>query len=195
MWFTRAMGAVVAAIIAGAVVLFIGFLGRQALRGVGHVARRGPDRQKLIAAMRNDLDINIERLQAASLATREEQPDGSVRTVYKFGSGVRRPPPTLPVLRRASFDDANRPECRKVIDPLTGPLEDAIAALDRYASIDRDRFLMAWDAAMHPVMESMVIGDPGHQTNRANMKVVVDTDKEMSSTLSFLKNLRRAIGE
>ena len=53
-----------------------------------------------------------------------------------------------------------------------------------------NRFSDAWHGAMNPAMERMVVGDPAHQTNRANAKVIIDTDHQMSRTRAALAALR-----
>jgi hypothetical protein len=190
------MGAVALSVVAGLVVAAIGFLGRQL---VWPVIRRASLRRHhrrecdaLFCSLEEDLTVTIDRLTAASLAERSTNEEGTERTFYRFGSDRgRRPVPELPLLRRGSLD-AVRERCTDCLGTLAGLVDDAIGAADRYEAIDRDRFRDAWRASMNPVMERMVVGDPGHQTNRSNMKVVVDVDKDLSHTRAVLIALRDA---
>jgi len=143
-------------------------------------------------ALRADLIEDLDRLAGASLATREPGEDGRERVVYRFGRGRIGRAPELPILRRAALDQA-RPLARWCLGNRAGLMDDAAAALDRYQTIDVDRFRDAWNAAMNPAIERMVVGDPGHLTNRANMKKVVDIDRQMSRTRAALSALLDAL--
>jgi len=189
--------AALVAIAVGLVVSLIGFLARQILlpplRRFGALFRRPLDCRRLLDAALSELETNIERLAAASLASREVQGDGTERVFYRFGlaySGT--PAPELPTLRQAALDDLNV-FGRRCLGNAVGLLEDAIAGIARYDAVDRDRFTDAWHGAMNPAIERMVIGDPGHQVNRANAKVVIDTDKVMGVTREALVRFRNAI--
>lgn len=191
------MGALLLAIVAGLAVTLIAFLARQVLLPVLRAARRRLRRphecRRLVEAARAELELNVERLEHASLATREWQEDGTERVFYRFGnaySGMA--VPNLPTPRRSALDEL-RANGRQCLGDAAGALDDAIAAIDRYDAIDLDRFREAWHGAMNPAMERMVMGDPGHQTNGANAKVVVDTDKQMAATRSALSALAAAI--
>lgn len=191
------MEAALVGIAVGLAVTLIAFLSRQfflppATR-LGAWFRRPGDCRRLLDTARSELQTNIERLASASLASREVQDDGSERVFYRFGSAYSGlPVPELPTLRRAALDDLNVFGHRCLGDA-AGLLEDAIAAIARYEAVDRDRFRDAWHGAMNPAIERMVIGDRGHQVNRANAKLVMDTDKVMTATCEALVTLRRAI--
>jgi len=177
------MGTLLLAVAAGLTVALIGFVARKilwpALQRGWRWARRGHDCRSLLELLRFELIEDIDRLAAASLASREGNEDGTERTVYRFGRAHARRTPELPTLRRAALDDAHS-QARSCLGDQAGLLDDAVAAVDRYAALDIDRFRDAWNAAMNPTMERMVIGDLGHRANQANSKMVVDTDHELS---------------
>lgn len=185
------------AIVVGLVVAFVGFIGRQlllpAIRSLAAWIRRPRACRRLLDAARGELGVNIERLASASLASREVEEDGTERVFYRFGSAYSGlPVPSLPTLRRSALD-ALHTFGRRCLGDSAGLVDDALACLERFEGIDRDRFAEAWHGAMNPVMERMVIGDPGHRINRASAKVVMDTDKLMTATRDGLDALRCAI--
>lgn len=113
---------------------------------------------------------------------KEEQPDGSVRTSYRFGSAYSSlSAPELPIIRRSSLDDLSAAG-RKCLGSNGGALEDALGAIARYEAIDVEAFRNAWHGAMHPVVEHMVIGDPGHRTNLEHSRFAIETDQQMART-------------
>lgn len=191
------MDAALIAIAVGLAVSFVAFLARQlilpAMARAVRWARRPRDCRRLVDAARAELDFNIERLESASLASREIEEDGTERVFYRFGSAYSgMPVPELPTLRRSALDALDL-FGRRCLGPVAGSLDDALAAIARYEALDLERFAEAWHGAMNPVIERMVIGDPGHQTNRANAKVVMDADKLLSRTREVLVALRADI--
>ena len=191
------MEAALVAIAVGLAGTFVAFLSRQLLlpplRRLGAWFQRPRHCRRPLDAARSELETNIERLASASLASREVEDDGSERVFYQFGSaysGLR--VPELPTLRRAAMDDLNVVG-RRCLGDAAGLLEDAIAGIARYEAVDRDRFRDAWHGAMNPAIERTVMGDPGHQVNRANAKFVMDADRVMTVTREALVTLRGAI--
>ena len=191
------MEAALIAIAVGLVVSFVAFLARKLfLPGLGRVGawlRRPRDCRRLLEAALSELETNIDRLSSASLASREMQDDGTERVFYRFGSAYSGlPVPELPTLRRAALDDLNL-FGRPCLGDAAALLEDVLAGVARYETVDRVRFADAWHGAMNPAIERMVIGDPGHRVDRANAKVVMDTDKVMTVAREALVTLRAAI--
>jgi hypothetical protein len=150
------------------------------------------DCRHAVEALRAELTEDIDRLAAASLARTERTDDGRERAVYRFGREGASRRPELPTLRRTAFDRARllAPSC---LGSRAGLMDDSAAALDRYQAIDLDRFRDAWNAAMNPGMQRMMMGDPGHLANRTNMKKVVDVDRQMTRTRASLEALLAAL--
>ncbi len=184
------MGGLALAVLAGLVVALVAFFARHVLlpvlQRVPRRALRSRQCHRLFEAALRELDLDIARLEKASLASREKQDDGTERVFYRFGSAYSSlAAPDLPIIRRAALDDLASGS-RSCLGDRAGLLDDALVAIERYESIDIDRFRDAWHGAMNPAMERMVIGDPGHKVNRANVKVIIDTDRQMAKTRSSL---------
>lgn len=175
----------------------LAFVGKQL---VWPLLRSGWARLRLRHRTRNasrdvlaELDENISRLGKVQIGFIEQDNGGNERKVYRFGSAYSGlPSPEFPVLARSALFTSLR-LLRRALDERARAIDDALGALERYDAIDRTKFREAWRGAMNPVMERMVLDDPGHRTNRANSSFVIDTDKEVQAMLVALQRLRAEV--